>query len=276
MTWLPSGTMSVTYQNAPLVELIAELRWGDSTPTAQAPGQAVVVRLALPGTKDEEMYMHLSAIMSRGGYSRLERLLPPGVPLPPTQVACRFRPSDPSAQSPLFQVGPRVFTANALPPYRSWVSFGPVVEQGVSWLFEAHERAGLKPPALNVAMIRYIDAFDGHLTGGRDIHAFLREVMGLQILLPPALRELATDAARIAPTLQLMVPASVGQVRITFAEGKKGNESAIMMDTTVVIQREIGPDAKGAIAALTEGRQVIHDLFRELTAPIHELMEPIQ
>jgi uncharacterized protein (TIGR04255 family) len=268
--------MSVTYKNAPLVELIAELRWGGSTPIAQAPDQPVVFRLALPGTKDEEMYMHLSAIMSRGGYSRLERLLPPGVPLPPTQVACRFRPSDPSDQSPLFQVGPCVFTANALPPYKSWASFAPEVEKGISWLFEAHDRAGLKRPALNLAMTRYIDAFDARLTGGRDVHSFLREVMGLQVLLPPALRELATDTAKIVPTLQFMVPASVGQVRISFAEGNKGNEAAIMMDTTVVIQREIGPDVKRAIAALTEGRQVIHDLFLKLTAPIHELMEPIQ
>ena len=264
--------MSVTYQNAPLVEIIAEVRWG---PAAEPFNAAGGFRVSLPRTKDEELLMHFGAEISAAGFGRIERLAPPGMPLPVAQVACRFRPTDPTKQSPLFQLGRGVFTSNAVPPdYSSWADFRPVVQTGLECLFRAHERSGEPRPHINMVLVRYIDAFGPDLTNGMEPLNFLREVMGLGLTLPSAISELVSDGATIRPSIQLSIPMQLGQMQLTFGPGVRENQEAMMLDTTLVIQRDIGDSCAAALSALTEARGAIHDLFLSLTARIHKAMKP--
>ncbi len=266
--------MTVTYSKAPLVELIAELRWGEAL-NISAGDSLSAIQPDLPTSKDEEIYMQFGAAVSAIGYGRFERVLPPGFPRLHGHVVCRYRPTNPSEQAPLFQLGPGVFTANALPPYKSWASFSPVVRKGIDCLFKAYDVAQMPAPAFNAVLVRYIDAFGDDLTAGRNVQAFLREVMGLNIVLPDVLLTVALDANDIQPLLHLAIPVSLGRLEIKIAEGKKSNERAIMLDTAILIQNAIGSNADAAMQALTEGRQLIHDLFRGLTKPIHVAMSPI-
>lgn len=265
--------MSVTFKKAPLVELIAELRWGPGSEPATPDNQSVVI--ALPSSKDEETYMQFGAVISSAGYGRFERVMPPGVPIPFGQVAVRCRPTDSKQQSPLFQLGHGVFSANALPPYKSWDEFSPFVRTGIDGLFQAFDLAARPRPEFSIALIRYIDAFRDDLSGGRDIRTFLRDVLGLDILLPDAIMSKATDPSEIVPSLQVVVPTAVGRLEMKFAEGRQGNERAIIMDTSVLVERDIGNNADRAVAALSDGRLLIHELFLSLTSSIHDVMEPI-
>jgi len=158
--------MSVTYKNAPLVELVAELRWGPSAAALPAndQDQSRTVPFQFSSPKDEELYMQFAALISAEGYGRFERVAPPGIPSLPGQVACRFRPSDPEKQAPLFQLGIGLFTANALPPYQSWSTFSPVVKLGLERVFEAHQRAADRPFSDVAAQLRV------HRRGGRPRH----------------------------------------------------------------------------------------------------------
>lgn len=264
--------MSVTYNKAPLVELIAELRWGPSTDTAQADSQTIVV--ALPQSKDEEIFMQFGAEMSAVGYGRFERVIPPGFPTPHGQVAFRCRPTSPQQKAPLFQLGLGVFTANALPPYKSWDEFQPIVRTGIDCLFKAYDMATVEKPEFRIALIRYVDAFKSDLTGDRDMRTFLRDILGIEIRLPDPISSAAADQNAIKPSLQLAIPTTVGQLNLKLADGKIGNDQAVIMDMSVIVQREIGANADAAIAALGDGRRIIHDLFRGLTASIHDAMEP--
>ena len=265
--------MAVTYKNAPLVELIAELRWGPATDQTQAGTQTVV--FALPQSKDEEIFMQFGAAMSAAGYGRFERLIPPGTPTPYGQVAFRCRPTDAKKQAPLFQLGHGVFTANALPPYKSWEDFKPIVRIGIDSLIEAYDLAGVERPKFRIALIRYIDAFRDDLTGGREMQRFLSDVLGIKIVLPDAILSVAADQDTIHPALQLAVSTAVGPLQLKLAEGTVGNDQAVVMETSVTVNREIGADVEAAVAALGDGRQIIHELFRGLTASIHDAMEPI-
>lgn len=268
--------MSVTYQNAPLVELIAELRWTMPGAQQSAPQAQPGILLALPQARTEELFMHLAALMSTEGYGRFERTFPPGLPIPANQVACRFRPSDPDSQSPLFQVGPTVFTANALPPYESWSKFSPLVKRGMTLLLQAFERSKSEIPSFDTALIRYIDAFRDDLTDGRSLSEFLREVMRLELVLPRAILTRATAPADIEPLIRLAIPTAIGRLELTFAEGKHGNDRAIIMDCSILMQRNMGNDVDRVLEAFSEGRLLIHELFRGLTEPIHEKMEPLE
>lgn len=258
------------YTNPPLVELISELRWGPQA------GKAATDLLRLQHqSKDEEVLMQFAAIAASQGYARVERLVPHGFPLPPGLVACRLRPTDVNKKSPLFQLGRGIFTVNGLPPeYRSWADFTPVIQLGVDALFRAYEQAKSPPPTISTAVVRYIDAFKSDLTDGRSLLEFLDTVFGVGIRLPNAITGRTQDAAAVVPTLRVDVPLSIGMMTVTFGRGMRENEEAVILDTAVTVQRDIGSSAVDAVAALSEARQVIHELFRSLTKPLHEKMGP--
>jgi len=228
----------------------------------------------MPKSKDEELFMHFGAVVSAEGFTRFERVIPPGFPIPVGQVACRFRPTDPGQDAPLYQLGVGVFTANALPPYESWAKFNPCVRRGIEALFTAHGRAGLSAPDFSAAMVRYIDAFRDNLTGGAHVLDFLRDVMKIDLVIPDVVTSRATDRAAIQPRIHITMPTATGLLEMSVAEGQYANERAVLFDMTVLIQRPIGPSIDAAMSTLAEGRQLIHDMFRGLTGPLHTAMEP--
>ena len=261
---------NLIYTNPPLVELISELKWGPQV------GETGTNLFQLPQqSKDEEVLMQFATVAASQGYARVERLVPHGFPLPPGLVACRLRPTDVTKKSPLFQLGRGVFTVNGLPPeYRSWADFTPVIQLGVDAMFRAYDQAGAPPPKISTAVVRYIDAFKSDLTDGRPLLEFLDKVLGVSITLPMAITERAQNAAAVVPTLRIEVPLSIGLMTVAFGRGMRENEEAVMLDTAVTVQRDIGSSVSAAVAALSEARLVIHELFRSLTKPLHERMGP--
>ena len=198
-SWRNILTVTVTYKNAPLVELIVELRWGPGA--VVGPLGLQQFSFGIPAAKDEEFYMHFAGLMFEKGYGRFERLVSPPMIAVASQAACRFRPTDPSVASPLFQVGQNVFTANALPPYKSWLDFAPALRIGVVALVEALKRAGVPPPQFTVQVVRYINAFRDNLTGGRSVQTFAKDVLGLALKLPLALTMLTAISKKFPSEL---------------------------------------------------------------------------
>lgn len=266
--------MSVTYKNPPLVEIITELRWG---PPAQEvrDGNRAVFRLRGFNAKDEEVFMHFAAIAAQNDYSRLERLVPAGIPFPVNQVVCRFRPTDPTRPSPMFQIGAGIFAANGVPPYRSWETFVPEVRRGVGMLFESHDRAGLPKPPIAQALVRYIDVFQHDLTIGKDPSEFTRDVLGLRVELPKGVTDLVIDRDRTNVSTQIEMPIALGAMKISIGPTFKGNERGVMLDTSVLVTRDIGPDVDRAIGVLTEARGVVHNMFQSMTERIRAEMQPL-
>jgi uncharacterized protein (TIGR04255 family) len=123
------------YTNAPLVEVIAEVRWqtdhGDRLQQTK-PGTALTVTPDLVSAA-EEYFANFSKQADGLGFRRSERLSAPGNPGFPGQAAVRFRKE--LNTSPIFQIGVGLFTANGLPPdYQGWTSFAPVLREGVGAL----------------------------------------------------------------------------------------------------------------------------------------------
>lgn len=264
--------MSVTYGKAPLVEIISELRWG---PESSKSSSGAAIHVSLPRPKDEELLMNFAMLAAQKGYGRLERVVPPGFPTVAGMVACRFRPTETDRPSPLLQVGRGVFTVNAVPPnYHSWATFSPVVRGGIDLLFDAHRRAQMPLPEFSHALVRYVDVFDSQLTGGRSAPAFMRDVMGMRVDLPQAITSIAKS--EVEPSIEFEMPIEIGILSIKAGPGARGSERGTLLDTTILVQRQIGANADGAMQALTDARDVIHSLFAKLTESIHEAMEPKQ
>jgi uncharacterized protein (TIGR04255 family) len=140
------------YQNAPLVEVIAELRW------------ALQNVMAPSGVSIDPHFSTFSddfrAASVGLGFGFVERVVPETVPLEltPHVAVLRFRPRQ--NQWPCMQIGPGVLTANHVPPYAGWADFRSHVRRSIETLLAAYPNPQ-RYLNLNQLELRYINAFRG-------------------------------------------------------------------------------------------------------------------
>jgi uncharacterized protein (TIGR04255 family) len=271
--------MQTTLLKAPLIELVAEVRWNPEAtqPISQYPVGGNPQFVALGGTtKSEEFFMRFGAEVARLNYPATERLVPPGFPPINGQPVYRFRKQAQGDLTSLYQVGTGLFTANAVPPYQTWDQFCPVVKDGVMALISSRPESEKKQP-FTVVSLRYIDAFGPELTLGKNIGEFMESVLGISIKLPDGLLNQLAPSSTFKPTLQLQIPMLGGLImNIGVGEGIANNKPTIIMDTTVATTVAIAANAEAVMASLNLARNAIHDVFFAVTKPIIELMRPTE
>jgi uncharacterized protein (TIGR04255 family) len=264
--------MTITFKDPPLAEIVAELRWRPAEMLNAAAGfpMPVFANVAAPY---EEAFMRFITKVAPEGFETFERLIPPGGFLIPHQPAVRIKPKIGTPGSTIYQLGPNVFTANALPPYESWDKFNPVVRRGVIALFETRSQA--EKDLEVVVILRYINAFGETLTGGLPAAEFLSTVMGIETKLPDAITRHRAQGKLIEPAFKLSVPLTFGTMDITIGKGVVQQAAALVMDTAITFERPIAPDVDVVMTAFSKARDVIHDSFVRLTKPIHSKMHPV-
>lgn len=266
--------MSERFKNPPLVELVAELRWGSGGIVAGPPGAGQVVMVT--AGQYEEFFMKFGSKIGTLGYERIERIIPPGFPAPAFQATYRFRKKQPEQGTTIYQVGGGVFSANITPPYHSWEQFRPVVEQGVECLLETRNTSELQTP-FAPAILRYIDAFGSKFTEGRSVASFIQDTLGFKVSLPESLRSEMAPNAEAKPLLQLAIPLkSRQQMNLVLAEGIVAGEQAIVMDVSVLHETAIPPNTKDVMASFDTAHDSIHRVFVGVTQKLFPIMEPIE
>jgi uncharacterized protein (TIGR04255 family) len=270
--------MAIRFETAPLVELIAEVRWGG--PAAPLAGSASMMPFAgigTPSARDEEFFMTFGGKASPAGYGRVERLIPPGFPVPPFQVVYRFRKSQPEQQgTTVYQIGPGIFPANITPPYRSWDEFRPVVRQGVELLLASRSEDQKELPLHSVSL-RYIDSYGKQFTAGEPLSSFLKDKLGFAVELPPALADAISKYEDVKFTSQLRAPLKVGQqIRINIGDGFVNNEPTIVVDTTIVAEHTIAPTIDEAMTSFERAHEVHRDVFVGISKKLHHIMKPVR
>lgn len=270
--------MSKTYKNPPLIELIAEVRW--TAPQLQL-GNVNFIDGHIPGSdhnfgagQPEELYMHFGAIAVQHGYSNFERLVPPGFPVQAHQAVYRYKNPSESAEPIVYQLGSGVFTVNATQPYRSWATFAPSLVRGLEMLRKAYAGLGQPQPAFSAGLVRYIDAFREEMTQGAPPLEFIGNTLGLKIQMPASVSKSCTSFGGILPTVQLQVPVKPGVLAINLGSGHVQGEPAILLDMTVRVNDQLSSEPAEAVAALSEARLIIHDIFVEMTGKLDAIMQP--
>lgn len=263
--------MKERFESPPLVELIAEIRWVvDAGSSPHAPF------FHNSGAHPyEEFFTRLLPQLADRGYGASERMVPVGFPLIHQHPVIRYQKGGAAAStqdksaSALFQAGVGIFTVNAVQPYDSWNEFRPVVQMGLEALVNAKPgRAG----GFTVSL-RYVDAFKEELTEGRTHREFLDEVLGIQIIVPEALRAISVDGSTVVPMLHLVTPLSFGFLQIQFAEGELSGERVYLMENVVTVTEAYDGDVERIMLALDEARAVVHKSFVGMTRPIHGKMK---
>ncbi len=268
--------MNITFSNAPLIEIIAELRWAHNlaSTTQVQPGVPVIV---LNSPTIDEFFMRFGGEIYSSGFKKTERLVPPDFPTMLYQPVFRYRRDGEDGDGAvLYQAGPGIFSANAIPPYKSWDVFSPAVKSGVEALLIARDETEKDSP-FNTVSLRYIDAFGPNLTQGMDVRTFLSDVLGVSVALPEGISKVIAPNAKVKPHIQLLLPINDNtNMNLTLTEAIVNNELSIIMDSTVVITGEIAPNAEAVMNSLNDSHDIIHEMFINLTGKIRELMSPVE
>jgi uncharacterized protein (TIGR04255 family) len=270
--------MDITFHNAPLAEIIVELRWPPGSSTLSLPRQPSVQQfppLVLGSGQFENFIHRFGGEVYNRGFERTERIIPGGLPVPAGQVVCRFKSSSPERANVLYQVGLGIFSANAVPPYRSWNNFVPVVEKGVEALINARDDAEKTLP-FNTVSLRYIDSFGPQLTGGRDAATFLSEVLKIELIFPEAILKHRAPDKSLKPFLVTTVPLTSGVLRLGAGDALVNGKPTILLDTALSTNNVVEPNKDRVMESLNLAHTLIREIFLDLTLPIHDLMQPEQ
>ncbi len=260
--------MSESIENAPLLELIAELRWATHA-QAVAPHTPKIIQ----STSDvEQLFMKFGAIVHQLGYSEPTRIVPPQFPMLEGQPVLRFNMNQEGETKSLFQIGPGLFSANAVPPYRHWSDFAPVVKSGVEALLKARPPADASQP-ITAINLRYLDAFGPLHMQEKDPTAFIVDTLGIKVSLPEALTQHLQEGKPWNSFLQFQIPVEDG-VTMGFAigQGIANDKPAMLMDTSVSATGAFAPNSDEIMARFNRAHLLISKSFKDLMQPIAHLM----
>ncbi|WP_440780179.1 TIGR04255 family protein [Pseudomonas syringae] len=269
--------MKERFDNPPLLEIIAELRW-DLPSVVQHSGVPTPVLPPLAQSLESDIEGFAAQIATLG-FENVERMVPQGFPWMTGGPVFRYTHNsngqgsrEELKSSTIFQIGPGVFTANAVPPYTSWDDFEPLVRHGVEAMLSMKFSSGR--PKTFLPSLRYVDAFDTDLTQGMSLRDFLDSVMGLSIRLPESLISRSSLSDTEVPMTHVIVPLEFGKLMLQFIDGMVNGRRVYILDMAVHFERFERDDVAGIMEAFSGARDVIHEVFVGLTKPIHGLMKP--
>ena len=193
-------TENISFENAPLIEIIAELRWLPIGVQTAPPGQ---VQITIGGADPDAFLLSFGRRPEVAAFTVAEKLVPSGFPPVWQQVVWRFR--NPSSEGALLQVGPGIFTANALQPYKRWSEFRPTVAQGVKALLASRPPQEKDQPLTGLTL-RYINGFSPEIMGGLTPAAFMRDILGFSVDPPSALKSLDVGGSASSTSVNLLIP----------------------------------------------------------------------
>ena len=283
--YTPARAAHMIFSNPPLVELLAELRWVPGVASGAFPlpqpqtgnvaVQSGTIQFPITTPHQEESFSRFANRVGEKGFGLSERLAPLGFPLLPFTVVYRFRKPPSAGENYLYQMGPGLFSANALPPYRSWDSFRPIVEEGIRALLESRHPTEHGPFAS--VKLGYINLFTEEFTEGRRSFRFLTDVLGMKLDLPNTLKEQTSDIDSVQAGIQFSMPLRNGLLmNLNMQDGTVSTKTGILMSTEVVATRPTPPDLVQIMQIFETAHDSIRVTFVDLTQKLSAKMLPVQ
>lgn len=264
--------MSESFPNAPLVELVAEVRW--IHPNHSLPGAEPLDAFAPvdPDEANRQLYEKVAAGLAMYGYLRAERLLPPGFAASAHTPVYRYAGVAEDESRIAFMVGPGVFSINAIPPYRTWDHFKPEVIKGLEVLLSALSD-DIEAVELNRVVLRYIDAFQGDFLKRGSRYDFLSQSLGFTVTLPDSVLALMDRHKQPNVFLQMGVPIGDNtELAIRCGEASVRNEEAVVLDMAVARSAPMTPKLEEIVGILDAAHTVINKIFVQMTKPVERIL----
>ena len=242
--------------NAPLVEVVFEMRWqllGDDTagPFRPDPGYYGCVAALLERAKSIGFRQHKTI----GGESFV----------PGYSVGYRFYRS-PDESFPLIQLGPGIFAVNESTHY-TWPSFREQCLQALELLMSCYPKMAAFPFVPTQLELRYIDAFKANAPAG-DLVRFLNTSTHLGLQLPEFLT--SDQFGPIEDTvINLSLPVKAlkdTRFAIALTKGKVSDVDSFVMNSTVISKAPAGLLGRDGTFAKTVVRKWL-DGMHDVSSP---------
>ncbi|WP_077035965.1 TIGR04255 family protein [Pelomonas sp. KK5] len=262
--------MSQTLQNAPLLELIAEVKWVPPwVPQAMVAG---VPRMVPQNLQEFSAFVDaFSRSVASLEYTEQLRLYPQELPALLHQPLIRANNAKATIGPSLYQAGLGVFSANATPPYKNWEMFSPVVRSGLEALVSARNAVTDVAPVASITL-RYLDAFTAYHLHGLESTAFIKE-LGFELQAPKiSLDYMAKDGA-CKPYSQFHIPLTDGGLlAMSVGDGIANGTPAVLLDTAVTFFPNAEVSTDQIMESFVRAHEIIDDIFRVMIKPIAHLM----
>lgn len=248
--------------NAPLIETIFELRWGQPIESAGQPASFAF------GEDDSEFFAGEFYRVARAeGFTTVERPNPPGLSFPHL-VTHRFRRAPDTW--PCYQIGLGLFTANQVNDGYAWSDFKTVILDGLRLLDRGHPHGLISLPPFWVEL-RYRDGF--RLAPTETPVDFIANKLTMRVQPPPEfLSHKAIERTTLAPTrvsLEIGATNPRATIIVDLMKAQIQNDSGFVMDTIVRSMPPYCPPFE--FGALNTWLDAAHDLqkhaFETLIAP---------
>lgn len=222
------------YDNAPVVEVLAELRW--EIQPIQGSGLFIDEKLEIC----EPAFI---AAAKEAGFGVKQSMIPRGMPIPLFSHRPTTRIRQGNDTWPLYQIGPGIFTANMVPSgpnYDGWRTFKGFVRQGIQWLYETYPESQTAIKVVSL-QLTYINALrNSH--GSPENYNFLSETLKIAPKIPDKLKELTNNRdadTKIVSEIHIPVekPANTGIV-IKFGAGQHNQDDAIVFQNTAALSAQ--------------------------------------
>lgn len=256
------------FRNAPLIEMIAEVRWR-LTPIASMPNAGIdpfydILKQSLINNKSDF------------GYPVVQEIVPPEIPreLLAGTATTQFRKT--SGAWPLFQLGPGLFTINMADNYTGWQGcFRDEVDLGIKSLYEAHPA----PKMLQITSIKLIaiDAFSAE-HGFKNYLEYSKKSLGLGLVLPESfINQYAKKNESFevnSETKFQLKNLEDSLARVNISSGQKNNKKALILQIAIESNKSL--DGAEAVMKWFDAAHVVHrNMFRNLlTEQLRKALDP--
>lgn len=247
------------YEDAPLVEVIAEVRW-QLLPIASLPGAEIDPHF-------ERGHSKVGAALAKHGFTHSERIVPSDVPYEFLAGKPIFRYRRAPDLWPLVQLGPGIMTVNITPPYEGWGDFRGIIETAVHVVNDIFG-FGLEFSKIKSCEVRYIDAFTAR-HGMNDPSAFLADDLSMPASPPPGvLDNLKLEGASVLPNVKFRFPVKDREhdtIVLHAAHGKRDGKEAIIYDLRMqhAVPEGTVKSATEVLTWMDEAHDRLHIAFEE-------------
>lgn len=246
--------------NAPLVEAIFELKWGEKSPGVFEYSQ--VEQQLLPGK--------VSVAASNAGYPLVKPLKTNAATPIPYSPTHRFLMDEETW--PCFQLGLGVFTVNQINEGYDWSTFKKTIHQGLQILNEANPT--IFNDTINTASValNYQDAF--YPTETETIEDYLEKHFQVTIKLPELFLkngDISDTINSINVNLSLQSIKPKGIVRILIANGMIEGRPGLILRTSIESKLSTIFDGKDFVDSIVTWSEEAHDIQRHA---FETLIEP--
>lgn len=211
------------------------------------------------------MFIHrFRAAVLGQGFRRDEDLRPYGTPIIAYEPALRLHSQHQQGLS--YEIGAGTFAVRATQPV-AWEDFSAALREGLKVVLAIRDYNTREQP-FSYITLHVVQAFQEPWTHQQGLDEFLKDALGIQVVLPPGLAQHVLPGYRYQPLLQLQIYSDKQrELNVAVKPDYLNDQFAYLLDTTIATQDSNIRELDAVVHAVDASHAMLQGLFGEIPAP---------